>query len=947
MISQLEFLALVLPPLCEGEHYCVFGNIDSDHVRQRFVPTLEGIAEQAVIFGDDNYNVFYGMAKYGAAKNGRFAPNAISLKSFFVDLDCGAGKPYEDLHAGLAALKEFCKKASLPKPTIVKSGRGAHVYWVLNEPIPRQEWKPHAERLKEMCGEFGFEVDPAVTADAARVLRVPETLHVKDPNDKRLVEIMYVAPTVSVSHIKNILTPTEGILKELSRSEFRRPMDAVTLALMGSSEVHFKLIMKKTGQGVGCLQLANAYQNQATLDEPLWRGALSIANLCVDRDDAITKLSSKHPEYNWETANKKAEDTKGPYTCATWKKLNAKLCEGCSHTFTSPIQLGKVIKEAALDDNVVEGVIPETSEVATFIIPQYPWPFFRKQGGGIGMHTKDKDGTKTEEHIYPYDFYAVKRIDDPDHGESIFLKLHLPKDGVREFVLPLSTVMSRDRFRDKIAEKGIAGVGKTQEYLMAYITKWVEELQMTTESEKARKQFGWLDDRSAIVIGDQEIRAAETVYTPPSSSTLPLVPLMRPRGSLDIWKDIVNIYGRPGMENRALPLFMGFGTLFMPFTKLNGFLYNLVSKDSGTGKSTVLQIVNSIYGHPDKLLLAPKDTYNHRLQRIGTLNNLPVTMDEITNMDANIMSDQIYDITSGRAKHRMKQHENAERTNHSTWQTALITTSNRSVTDLLLSIKSFPDGELNRILESKFDFDPLHDPTWSKAHFNRIHDNYGVAGPVWAKFFVGNLPYAMAKYAEVEKRVDAAAKIKSSERFWSMMVTIAITSGILTKELGLHDIDIEPVFEFGIKSIIETRMRNKEYLFDTDEYLGGFLQRHFHEVLVINGERDKRNGLEHAPIREPKGALNVRFEPDTKMLYIVVRAFRDDCNKTQMNYEEALMPYRKTRALVEVKKKRMTAGTVAATQTPVQCLCFDTKKLDFFNEEIIAGNDDLQGASGN
>jgi hypothetical protein len=124
-------------------------------------------------------------------------------------------------------------------------------------------------------------------------------------------------------------------------------------------------------------------------------------------------------------------------------------------------------------------------------------------------------------------------------------------------------------------------------------------------------------------------------------------------------------------------------------------------------------------------------------------------------------------------------------------------------------------------------------------------------------------------------------------------------------------------------------------MFDNDEYLGGFLQRHFHEILVINGNKDARNGLEHGPIKEPRGALTARYEPDTKMLYVVARSYRDDCAKTMTNFEETMIPYRKSGALVGIKKKRMTAGTVANTQAPVNSLCFDTTKLEFFSEGVL------------
>lgn len=942
MTTRNEFLTLVLPPLHEGEYYCAFGikTVDEkDVVWQKFVGSIEEISARADALVTDGFNAFFAMAKFGNPKDGRTTNNALSLKSFYIDLDCGPGKPYVDLNTGLVALRDFCKATGMPRPTIVKSGLGAHVYWVLDAAIPRKEWKPYADRLKELCVEHKFDVDPAVTGEAARVLRVPETYHVKDPTNPILVEILHTAPTLALSTVQQILTPSDDILKALEKSEYRRPMDAVTMALIGSSQSRFKTILIKSVEGTGCKQLLYIFENQATVDEPLWRAGLSIAQHCVDRDKAIHVISNKHPEYSLYDTDRKANETKGPYTCETFKKLNASGCEGCAHKLTSPIQLGREIAEATEADSIVMDLEPETKELKQFVIPQYPFPFFRGKSGGIYIRDKDKDDNDKEEIVYPYDFYVVKRMQDPDLGETLLLRLHLPQDGVREWIMTLPNVLSKEKFIGTVASFGVTALGKKQDSLMFYITKWVETLQMNSKAEKAHRQFGWIEDESGIIVGDREVRATETVYSPPSAPTLPLVPLFQVKGDFHVWKDTINAYARPGMECRAFAFFMGFGTLLMKFTNLDGFLLNLVSRESGSGKTTILQAINSIYGRPKELLLSPKDTYNARMSRLGVMQSFAVTMDEITNMPADQMSNQVYDVTSGRGKNRMKQHDNAERRNDTKFQTGLITSSNRYITDALLSIKGFPDGELKRILEINIKPDPFDDATWAREHFGKLMNNYGHAIEPFCQAVVSQLPMVKEKLSEMQARIERIGEIKNSERYWALMASLAMTGGAIAKQLGLHDIPVKPVFDYSIELIKETRVRNREYMFDSDDFLGGFLQRHFNEILVINGTKDGRTGLDSGPVKEPRGALTARYEPDTKMLYIVTRSYREDCGKNFTSYEDSLAPYRKSGALVGQKKKRMTAGTSANTQAPVNALCFDTTKLEFFNENVLLSED--------
>jgi hypothetical protein len=947
MLSRKEFLAVVLPPLLEGEHYCSWGNKyvpdrPKPLVRQSFSTSIDELNALSNALEADGFNSFFGLAKFGPSDNGRFADNAISLKSFFIDLDCGADKPYLTIDDGLVALKKFCKDTKLSKPTILRSGRGAHVYWILEEPMERDEWKLHAERLKELCTEHNFKIDYAVPADAARVLRMPESNHVKDPTNPIPCEILSYAGLISNERIKEILAPTEAILSAAARANFKRTMDPVTMALIGSSESKFKNILIKSVQGQGCAQIVNIYENQESLDEPLWRAGLSIAQHCADREKAIHAISKNHPGYSTTVTEKKANETKGPYTCETFKKLNPSGCEGCPLKITSPIQLGREIVEASEEDNVVEEVEEVTKETKTYVIPKYPFPFFRGKNGGIFIHTKDEAGGDKDEVVYPYDFYVVKRMQDPDIGETLLLRLHLPMDGVREFIMPLASVLAKDKFRDTVASHGVAVLSKQQDVLMFYISKWVDELQMTAKAEKAHKQFGWLEDDSGIIVGDREIRATEIVYSPPSTPTLPLVPLFTPKGDFHVWKDVINAYGRTGMENRAFAFFMGFGCMLMRFTALDGFCLNLMSRQSGSGKTTILHAINSIYGRPKELMLSPKDTYNARMQRLGVLQNFAGTMDEITNMPPDIMSQQLYDVTSGRGKHRLKQHDNAERLNHTKWATGLITTSNSSVPDALLSIKSFPEGELMRVLELLVLPDAYDDPAWSRNHFGKLLTNYGHAIEPFSQAIVQRLPFVKEQMAIMHERIDNATEAKSTERFWTSMAMLSVVGGSFAKQLGLHDIPIKPVFNYAVDLIKETRTRNRQYMFDSDDYLGGFLQKHFNEILVINGNKDNRTGLEHAPIREPRGALTARYEPDTKMLYVVLKTYRQACAKDFTNFEESLITYRKSGAFIGIKKKRMAAGTVANTQAAVNAICFDTSKLEFFSEAVLTNNADTE-----
>jgi len=948
MLSRTEFFSMVLPPTGV---YCVVGLSKDKKPRQVFVNTQEEISDYADALVHKGYDAYFALASFNDDSSGRTNDNASSLQSFFIDIDCGLGKAYEDQAAGMGALKAFIKSSGIPKPTIVvNSGRGVHAYWVVEQPIAKLEWRPLAEGFKALCRTHKLEADPSVTADVSRILRIPETLNFKNIDDPLPVKILMVGSRVELAKLKELFVTDDSFLDIPGQKPFMRQMDPLTLSLMGNYESKFKTILIKSLNGDdGCQQIKYAFENQESLEEPVWRAALSIAQHCSDNVVGIHKISEQHPDYDRNTTIKKAAATKGPYTCDSFKKLNPAGCEGCTLKVSSPIQIGREVIEASEEDNIVTTVEEDTKETVTYVIPKYPFPFFRGRSGGIYRSADPNKDDDRDELIYPYDLYVVKRIHDPEDGETLLLRLHLPRDGVRDFILPMTSALSKEKFVNAVASQGVAILGKKQDSLMAYITRWVEELQAINKAEIARKQFGWIDDNSGFIIGDREITSkGEVVYSPPTSITLPLIPMFTPKGDFHVWKDVIDAYARENMERRAFAFFMGFGGPLMKFVgggMLDGFLLNLVSQKGGSGKTTLLHAINSIYGRPKELLLSYKDTHNHRLQRLGTMQSLTPTIDELTNMEPKLMSSMVYDITSGKGKNRQSSKANVERVNNTSWSIPVVSSSNRRVRDALMSIKSFPEAELLRILEDEILPDPYNDPQWSKSHFGRLGSNYGHAIEPFIKYVASNLPVVVALLAKVNERLDRKAEIINTERYWSAGAAIAITGGIIAKNLNLHSIEIEPVFEYAVNLIKNARNRNAQEFDSMDDYLGGFLQRHFNETLVINGETDKRTGIELGPIREPKAKLTVRYEPDTKMLFIVNADWRADCAKAFVGYDDTLNPYRKSGAFLGIKKKRMLKGTVAAGSAGVPALCFDTSKLEHFAEDFLVNAENTGDSS--
>ena len=922
-MATTDLLSAVLPS--EG-WYCIVGLKTGSKPKQTFHETL-GECEQ-VIDGlvKDEYNAYFACSKYETNKS-RTQPNAKYIKAFWLDIDCGEGKDYPSQIEGLAALKNFCKATGLPKPTVVNSGRGLHIYWRLSRIITAEEWKPVAERIKYLCDEYDFHVDPSRTADLASILRVPETLNFKDDPPKP-VSIICLSEEVEYETIKSQL----GVL--VAPPEFnvpRQELNELTKALANNEEKWFKIIIKKTIKGEGCAQIHKIATEQETVNYELWRAGLSVAWACEDRDTAIHKISERHQEYDFQETIRKAMDTGGPQKCVTFEKWNPSGCEGCPHKgkIVGPIALGRKIVKARAEDNFVEveAKSPEIP-VTKITIPEYPFPYFRGKQGGVYIELADNDPIL----VYQHDIYVVKRMRDPQKGEVAWIRLHLPKDGIKEFALPITEVMTKEKLREKLGFYGVAALQKQMDAIMVYIIKFVNELQYKTDVEVMRMQYGWADKNSKFVIGDQEITAEGIRYSPPSSMTSALSEYMQPVGTLDEWKKIANVYNRPSMEPHAFGFFTAFGSPLLTHLNLKGAVINLVNNVSGTGKTTVAKVMHSVYGHPEEQMLIAKDTINVKLHRMGVMGNLPISCDEITNVEAEHFSDFVYAVSQGRARNRMKSQSNEERLNTSKWSLLCVCTSNASFYDKLASLKSTPDGELMRLIEFQIPVNSVMNKVEADEIFSQLDNNYGHAGRIYLQWLVSNLEEAIDMVKQIQIVIDKKVKFSGRERFWSGVAACNIAGAMIAKKLGLIDIDIKRVFEWMVVEFSKMRHEIKAPPTNQASTIGEFLNEFRGSILVINDAADKRSGMSQLPVVEPKFDLLARIEPDTKKLFISAKHLRQFCTKNQITLKDVLNTLAAEGIYEKTVKKRMAKGT-KIEGLPTDAFMFDCSKGDFINTE--------------
>jgi hypothetical protein len=138
--------------------------------------------------------------KYPRAIRRRY--NVDKCNSVYLDCDVKEGA-YATQQEALVALRDFCKKYTLPKPSmIVSSGTGGlHVYWVSEDLFITFEHETFATSLINRGQEFGLNFDHECSKDLCRLLRIPDTHNFKT-NPPSPVKLLYYGSKIPLSTLR-------------------------------------------------------------------------------------------------------------------------------------------------------------------------------------------------------------------------------------------------------------------------------------------------------------------------------------------------------------------------------------------------------------------------------------------------------------------------------------------------------------------------------------------------------------------------------------------------------------------------------------------------------------------------------------------------------------------------------------------------------------------------
>lgn len=821
-MNPLDFLQRVLPT--EGT-YCRFTTTGK---RNRYFSDIAELASEVERLDRTGQDAYFAISSFKDDSSRRNI-NVQATKVITIDVDCGPDKPFATWREGLQALGKFIADVKLPKPLIVRSGYGLHTYWVMDRDLDRDEWTPLARAMKDAAEAQSFEIDPTKTADPSLVLRPVGTHNFKDPTTPKKVKVLLDGGDTTVERMRKALAYFYNAAATPAKKKNNGLLDSLAVQNDMPPAVG-SLVAQK------CQQVQWASENQEKVSEPLWYALIGVAAFCEDPEETAKRWSENHPGYSESATIKKLQhwqaEATGPTTCAKFEAERPVGCKGCPFAgkIGSPARLGVRYKEVDTSAEAPEQVVTE--------IP-VPKPF-KRTSKGIMATIDDTDVPVAPFDLYPLSYgydehlgYEVAQYmwDRPHVGWKVLTlrQAHLADGTYREFV-------------GAIADQGIVLDNKRQtEYFQIMLRSYINELKKVRTVTNMYSTMGWKEDNTVFVLGDDLYRRDDTgtvvkdtirlaAHTTRAGSDMFTV-----KGNFETWKAGTNILRKAKLYPHQFSIGVGLASILMEFTGLKGATVSFYGP-SGSGKSQAQLIQQSLWGDPEKLHFQSKFTANSLFNRFGMYGNLPMTVDEATQMSDKDVGDYLYWVSQGRDKARLTR--SAEERSPKEWALLSTLSTNKPIASKLVSAGHETDAQLARLLELRVEKSPIYkDGTDAGRKLHRLFtENYGHGGRRFVEQLMRFDDQAIrAMVAEAfdtfPRRYDQ--QFSGVERYWEGITVLVEMCLRLAYEWDIIAFSSKAATQWAIGQLEENRSGVADNAMDMFDLIAEYMNEHLGETVQV------------------------------------------------------------------------------------------------------------------
>ena len=902
-MDTLKFLEKVLP--AEGHFilaakipgYSGFAHRAFTSHKQLAVAVLQSDTKQGWV-------VYHACASYlqQEGKQHRTADLAQAVRSQWVDIDVGEGKPYAAVRDAVAAVARFCKSLGIPAPLVVRSGGGLHCYWLFDRDVPAKLAKVMMPAFVHASKAHGFVHDYGCASDIARVLR-PVGSHWRKSG------------SVEVTVLRDAEPFNPGRLYKRLREYVSAPVSTSRTAdeddewSTGPKEYPPSSALEIVKH---CPTLAAMAGSKGNVDEPAWRSMLGLIKHCTEGEELAQEWSSGHPNYSEaETHEKYTGWHAGPTTCTQFAQTTDNHCDGCPHSAKkSPIHLGYT-------ENAPSATAPAVATApkirlthtafANTLPQQLPyWPKgYRWNGAEIEKYVPPADeGSSAWTAILTCLVYPFMRFRD-DEGEMVLrcCALHSGQTRWKQFDIPAKSLADNRGFAQQLAAHEVFVVTeKVSVQARQFFKDIVHGMQHMNIETEAYNSFGWYGDR--FVLGNSALTksSVEPVFLGdrvPSDLDMDL----GVKGTSADWAQHVNhVYNRPGAEAYQFLLCAAFGAPLIELVASNLWhgIPIALTGEGGVGKTTTCLVAASIYGAPSKFIISTNEdgaTMNALLTRVGIMRHLPLVLDEMTGRKVEEVQGMLYALSNGKPKERNKANGQLIDPGLS-WNTFTLITGNMNITNMLAALDQHrAEATQLRCFEIPVD-ENVNSQVFADINAKDIIENkllaqnYGAAGREYLTFVLRNRDQIEKLLIKARTQMAPKGRDETRERYYTDTVAMAYIGGKIAQKLGLVWFDVEKVRKWGlnhIKSLRTTRLEaernNEEHLSD---FLGTVVGRTLVTSVIPEGMGRPPKHAHEVDMKDLRGEPVARIGREDKKFYITLQHFSEWCRKRNLTHRNIL-----------------------------------------------------------
>lgn len=906
-MQPIEFLERVLPD--EG-CYCfttITGDQPDEKVTNTFVNSPADLLSLAKAHNTKR-NIYYALASYETA-NRRTKANVKYLRSFWIDIDVRDKKEYPK-HTGYETfaevtegLSKFIRTTGLPMPSIVYSGGGLHLYWPLEDNISQDKWLPYAEGLKRAAHREGFKIDPGITGDSARVLRIPGTFNIKRGTTSAIAKYTGTFPLARFDLLK-MIKQTSAVEREVKVKKEKKEFDLIDSAPIFASCPQMRLFKEGFPEQTG----------------EHWIACGRILALCHDGEKLWHDISEKDERYNESEAAKKWNDSakfNNATLCERFETLNPGGCVGCVHAGKINTPIG-IVRGKPISVEFTETIRDRLAIEKDHLPYGY---FFASDGAVIHRSQNSNEDAPEEVKIANYPFYIKdrSRAELSSTDKSVIVESWNPKDGWSQH-----DILIGDLFLNPVVALAKVGIMITNDKMIrGFIRESYNQLAGSKDMIRVHETYGWKGDK--FLLGDRLYRfengrlAFETVQLGADAASF--APHLRPgglsgKGSFQAWQAAAQGLFAHGHEWQAVTLLAGAGAPLLGLLDdpEGGTIWSLFDPVGGKGKTTATIAAACLWGGWPALSTAASDTINARIAKLGTLKHLPFAYDEMRRDNPGIAKQFVQTFTAGTERARMDKSGVLARMPRS-WRTIMLTSAN---VELIGSIAADDGSEAmsDRVFEVHAENLPLRKGEIDGALKSEFMVNCGYAALPIIALMLRDLEEIKLDLRVKEKKYMTLFN-KSKLRFRAQFAAVIDVMGHLLAKNNVLVFDAQYYVDWVLKHISEEQDIVEPANFP--EIFARFLREYQTSTIFV---KSFKPGVGKQIIAETRSGLcNVRVEIDTRLIYIPQKDISWWLQDKGHSYK-AFCKEMKDKGILSEKnaKKNVGAGTQYSTAQEYVCI---------------------------